>query len=171
MAYIITALLSLLVTAPATDSDFNWDRQSFTEYHQLSTGRTPSNEEVVWGLRWLDHLRDESPQELRQRTRIYQLAFESVVSHSGRVLDNDGLLRMRMCESSDNYSINTGNGFYGAYQFTQSTWDWVAEQHFPFLIGVRPDQATPLQQDAMTKMLWSMDGGGPGHWPVCSRRV
>ena len=25
--------------------------------------------------------------------------------------------RLRMCESSNNYSINTGNGYYGAYQF------------------------------------------------------
>ncbi|MGZ4520905.1 MAG: transglycosylase family protein, partial [Mycobacteriaceae bacterium] len=25
--------------------------------------------------------------------------------------------RVRMCESSNNYAINTGNGYYGAYQF------------------------------------------------------
>jgi len=26
------------------------------------------------------------------------------------------------CESSGNWQINTGNGFYGGLQFTQSTW-------------------------------------------------
>ena len=31
-------------------------------------------------------------------------------------------LQLRECESSDNYATNTGNGFYGAYQFTLQTW-------------------------------------------------
>jgi peptidoglycan hydrolase-like protein with peptidoglycan-binding domain len=29
---------------------------------------------------------------------------------------------LRQCESGGNYSINTGNGYYGAYQFDISTW-------------------------------------------------
>ena len=33
------------------------------------------------------------------------------------------LLRLRDCESGGNYSEDTGNGFYGAYQFTIETWD------------------------------------------------
>jgi hypothetical protein len=33
------------------------------------------------------------------------------------------LLALRTCESGGNYQINTGNGFYGAYQFTIATWD------------------------------------------------
>jgi len=31
-------------------------------------------------------------------------------------------LRLRQCESGNNYAINTGNGYYGAYQFDASTW-------------------------------------------------
>jgi len=34
------------------------------------------------------------------------------------------LYSTRMCESGGNYATNTGNGFYGAYQFTISTWHW-----------------------------------------------
>ena len=34
----------------------------------------------------------------------------------------DQLAQLRMCESSGNYAINTGNGFYGAYQFDLGTW-------------------------------------------------
>ena len=30
--------------------------------------------------------------------------------------------RLRVCESSDNYRDNTGNGYYGAYQFDLRTW-------------------------------------------------
>ncbi len=33
------------------------------------------------------------------------------------------LLQLRRCESGNNYKINTGNGYYGAYQFRKSTWD------------------------------------------------
>ena len=39
--------------------------------------------------------------------------------------------RLRMCESSDNYSINTGNGYYGAYQFDLSTWQSVGGSGYP----------------------------------------
>lgn len=33
------------------------------------------------------------------------------------------LYKLRMCESHGNYQENTGNGYYGAYQFSISTWD------------------------------------------------
>lgn len=32
------------------------------------------------------------------------------------------LLALRTCESGGDYAINTGNGYYGAYQFSASTW-------------------------------------------------
>lgn len=78
---------------------------------------------------------------------------------------------VRMCESTNTYDINTGNGFYGAYQFTISTWNWVAEIiGRTDLIGVRPDLASPADQDAMADALaFEVAGGGLGHWPVCGR--
>jgi hypothetical protein len=42
-------------------------------------------------------------------------------SYSGNV--SSWLLSLRMCESGGNYQEDTGNGFYGAYQFTIATWD------------------------------------------------
>jgi uncharacterized protein YabE (DUF348 family) len=33
------------------------------------------------------------------------------------------LYKLRMCESHGNYTEDTGNGFYGAYQFSEGTWD------------------------------------------------
>src|SRR3954453_19350979 len=35
------------------------------------------------------------------------------------------LASIRRCESGGNYATDTGNGFYGAYQFTQSSWEAV----------------------------------------------
>jgi hypothetical protein len=69
--------------------------------------------------------------------------------------------RLRMCESSDNYRDNTGNGYYGAYQFALSTW------HNLGMSG-RPDQAAPSMQDHAAYTLYKRDGWSP--WPACSQR-
>lgn len=68
------------------------------------------------------------------------------------------LRNTRQCESGGNYATNTGNGFYGAYQFLISTWHSVGGSG-------RPDQAEPLEQDYRAVIL--LRTGGPGHWPVC----
>lgn len=84
-------------------------------------------------------------------------------------LSDAQLYRLRMCESTDRYWIDTGNGYYGAYQFDLRTWNGVAERHLPWLVGVRPNNAWPAEQDAMTRWLWSERGRQP--WPVCGYRV
>ena len=38
---------------------------------------------------------------------------------------------IRQCESGGNYSTNTGNGYYGAYQFTQGTWNSLGYSGLP----------------------------------------
>ncbi len=69
------------------------------------------------------------------------------------------LYRLRMCESGGNYAINTGNGYYGAYQFAAGTWQALG---YP---GV-PSQAAPVVQDAAVVKLWQMRGWAP--WPGCA---
>ena len=68
------------------------------------------------------------------------------------------LARTRACESGGRYHIATGNGFYGAYQFTIRSW---------LAVGGRglPHQAEPLEQDyRAVRLLWVQ---GRGAWPVC----
>lgn len=65
---------------------------------------------------------------------------------------------IRQCESGGNYSTNTGNGYYGAYQFTQQTWNSLGYS------GV-PSSASPATQDAAAAQLASRSGFG--QWPVC----
>ena len=65
------------------------------------------------------------------------------------------LYTLRMCESTNSYTRNTGNSFYGAYQFMIPTWNSIATYKVdgyvsrPDLIGVRPDLASPADQDYM----------------------
>jgi hypothetical protein len=68
------------------------------------------------------------------------------------------LAAIRSCESGGNYSTNTGNGFYGAYQFTQSSWEAVGGSG-------NPAAASPAEQDKRAAMLLARSGAG--NWPVC----
>ncbi len=68
-------------------------------------------------------------------------------------------LALRTCESSDNYQENTGNGYFGAYQFSQATWTGLG---YPG----RPDQEPPSMQDQAAATLQAESGWGA--WPSCS---
>ena len=70
--------------------------------------------------------------------------------------------KLRVCESSDNYRANTGNGYYGAYQFDLSTWQANGFSGYPH-------QASPQTQDQAAQVLYSRRGWQP--WPVCSQRM
>lgn len=74
---------------------------------------------------------------------------------------NEWLLALRVCESGGAYDRNSGNGFYGAYQFMISTWDRIAPKAGrPDLAGVRPDLASPADQDMMIVMNTKLSSGG-----------
>lgn len=69
------------------------------------------------------------------------------------------LYKLRMCESRGNYQTNTGNGYYGAYQFSQSTWNRIAVQR----MGVpysRADLAPPEVQDQAIIVNTNLSSGG-----------
>jgi hypothetical protein len=70
------------------------------------------------------------------------------------------LAAIRACESGGNYSTDTGNGFGGAYQFDQQTWNSVGGSG-------NPAQASPAEQDKRAAMLYAQRGSSP--WPVCGR--
>lgn len=70
------------------------------------------------------------------------------------------LSAIAQCESGGNYATDTGNGFYGAYQFTQSTWESVGGSG-------NPADASPAEQDARAAQLYAESGSSP--WPVCGQ--
>jgi peptidoglycan hydrolase-like protein with peptidoglycan-binding domain len=67
---------------------------------------------------------------------------------------------IRQHESGGNYATNTGNGYYGAYQFALATWRALGGSGLP-------SSAPPAVQDAMAQKLQAQSGWG--QWPVTSR--
>lgn len=84
------------------------------------------------------------------------------VVHVGTKIRDDVWYRLRMCESTNTYTRNSGNGYYGAYQFLPSTWRSLGYSGMPH-------QASPATQDEAAKRLQARDGWGP--WPTCARRL
>ena len=70
--------------------------------------------------------------------------------------------RVAYCESRDNWSINTGNGYYGGLQFAQHTWvSFGGLQYAP-----RADLATREEQITVAEHVLARQGWNA--WPVCS---
>jgi hypothetical protein len=70
--------------------------------------------------------------------------------------------RLAQCESGGNWSINTGNGYYGGLQFSQSTWEGVGGLQY----AQRADLASRTQQIAAAEVL--LKSSGWGAWPSCA---
>jgi resuscitation-promoting factor RpfA len=73
--------------------------------------------------------------------------------------------RLAQCESSGNWSINTGNGYYGGVQFSQSTWVGFGGRHY----APRADLATRAEQIAVAEKVLAVQGWNA--WPSCSRKL
>ena len=69
------------------------------------------------------------------------------------------LAKIRACESDGDYRANTGNGYYGAYQFSAPTWRHVGGRGLPH-------EASRATQDRLAAKLLRTQG--PSAWPNCA---
>lgn len=76
---------------------------------------------------------------------------------SGSVWD-----RLAQCESGGNWSINTGNGYYGGLQFSLSSWRGVGGAGYPH-------QASREEQIYRATLLQARQGWGA--WPACTAKL
>jgi uncharacterized protein YabE (DUF348 family) len=76
---------------------------------------------------------------------------------SGSVWD-----RLAQCESGGNWSINSGNGYYGGLQFSPSTWRANGGSGMP-------NNASREQQIAVAKKVQASQGWGA--WPACTAKL
>ncbi len=78
------------------------------------------------------------------------------------VANSDVWARLAACESGGRANINTGNGYYGAYQFSASTWRGVGGTGLP-------SDASLEEQTARAQALQARSGWG--QWPECSAKL
>ena len=72
---------------------------------------------------------------------------------------------LAQCESGGNWSINTGNGYYGGLQFSASTWQAFGGGAY----ASRADLASREQQIAIAEKTLAVQGWGA--WPACSAKL
>lgn len=97
------------------------------------------------------------------QTVILSNPVKQIVARGPQGSFGQALAQLRQCESGGNYAINTGNGFYGAYQFVPSTWAGVAPPPYQ---NTLPSNAPPNIQDIAATNLYQSSGWGP--WPGCT---
>ncbi len=96
-------------------------------------------------------LRGMDAAELRARTRELR---------EPRFTASPTLQAIAVCESGGNPATDTGNGFYGKYQFDLATWQAVGGTG-------NPAHASEAEQDRRATILYAQAGSSP--WPVCGR--
>ncbi len=85
-------------------------------------------------------------------TVVAGIGAASSASAAGSVWD-----RVAACESGGNWSINTGNGYYGGLQFDFNTWLSVNGDDF----ARRADLATRAEQITVANRLYALRGLQP----------
>lgn len=73
--------------------------------------------------------------------------------------------RLALCESTQNWHANTGNGYFGGLQFDPPTW----ARHGGRSYASRADLASRGQQIAVAERTLAAQGWSA--WPACSRRL
>jgi resuscitation-promoting factor RpfB len=72
------------------------------------------------------------------------------------------LERIAECESGGDPTMDTGNGYFGKYQFSRATWRSVGGRG-------NPARASESEQDRRALRLYRREGTKP--WPVCGRQA
>ena len=85
---------------------------------------------------------------------------KQAIAASNNTVSNAGVWdRLASCESGGNWSINTGNGYYGGFQFSAATWRSVGGSGLPH-------QNSKAEQIKRAQILQARSGWG--QWPGCS---
>ncbi|MFJ3698948.1 transglycosylase family protein [Streptomyces sp. NPDC090052] len=93
------------------------------------------------------------------------LALPLLTAGSAGAASGDVWDKVARCESTGDWQINTGNGYYGGLQFSRSTW----QAYGGGVYAARADLATERQQIAVAEKV--LRAQGPTAWPVCSVRA
>ena len=134
-------------------------------YRQVKTPGTPGKRTVTFEI------------EMRDGKEVARKEIQSVVTKEpvkqveivGAKISNtfngsfaEALARLRGCEAGGVYTRNSGNGYYGAYQYNLSTW----ANYGGYTI---PSDAPPAVQDEKAWLTYQRRGWQP--WPACTSKL
>ena len=98
---------------------------------------------------------------IEKGTKVY---VPSKVSISGDISVWNSLAQ---CESSGNWSMDSGNGYYGGLQFSYDTWLTASKA-----VGVNAPYAhMASKEEQILAATWLQKQYGWGQWPACSKRL
>lgn len=107
--------------------------------------------------------RQPRPSQSQARSQQTQARTQTVTPAPRSASSNAGVWdRLANCESGGNWSINTGNGYYGGLQFNISSWRYVGGSGYPH-------QASKAEQIKRAEMLQAKQGWGA--WPACTAKL
>lgn len=96
-------------------------------------------------------------EDYRAEARWYR-TYWAHIRNQNRIPYESNWDRVAACESGGNWSINTGNGYYGGLQFSLSTWS---------AYGGRGNPASNSKRDQIIVAERVRTQSGLGHWPHC----
>lgn len=147
-----TSLRLFYANADITDPDLIFPNQELkvpTADEALTSRAVPTNQQIATPTT-SESTQAAAPQRAARTT-------VPTVTADGSVWD-----RLAACEAGGNWSINTGNGFYGGLQFTLSSWQAAGGTGYP-------NDASRDEQIARGQILQARQGWGA--WPACTAKL
>jgi uncharacterized protein YabE (DUF348 family) len=140
------------------------DKDKEIGYRAIRTVGIPGKKQVTYQINMQNNV-EVSRQVIQSVTTLEPTKQVEVVG--AKVLGvsdsfSGALTRLRACEAGGNYARNSGNGYYGAYQYNLSTWANYSGY-------ARPDLAPPAVQDQKAYETYVRRGWQP--WPACSANL
>lgn len=139
----------------------------------LPAGTSQVSRAGVAGSRRVTYLIQKEGGVVTKRTLLTQEVIKPAVDQI--VLKSSSIVRggapsaeawaqLRFCEAGGDYTKNTGNGYYGAYQMNINFWKAYGDNP-----NILASQASPASQDAAALRAYAVRGANP--WPVCGRYI
>ncbi len=116
---------------------------------------------------WYKNSNQQTPTELASVSHDYSTATitpspSPTPAPIIQTVSDDVWEKLAQCESKGNWSINTGNGYYGGLQFSEGAWRSVGGTNMPH-------EASRDEQVMRGKILQERRGWGP--WGGCSKKL
>jgi len=137
------------------------DSSTYTGTSTVTTQGVDGQETITYAVQVVNGVK-QAPKQISESVTTKPV--DEVVSVGTKALPSSASdlnwTALATCESGDNASEDTGNGFYGMYQFTIGTWDELGGSGLP-------SDASAGTQTALAEKLYTEEGSG--QWPVCGK--